>query len=165
MKSDADMLIQAVTADPLNPAAVAALTDMMQEQGESPERADAIARGVTVRARIDAFVKHADARVADYFKERNYDLLTPPTHRADFISEKWCRIVTVEHYVNGTTRVGGVYAFVALIDGYTKTLGAVRAGGIYMAASFKKPAKHARGSVFSADFDNCAGPYGINYLR
>lgn len=160
MKSDTDMMVQAVTADPLNPAAVAALVDMMQEQGATPERADAIARGVTVRARIDAFVAYAQ-KIIDHEFATRFQNLTPPKLVAEYLSPEWCKIVKKET----DSGVGSAYAFIRLTDGFNKTMGAVAVGGIYKPASYKKPAKHARGSVFSPDFDNCAGPWGINYLR
>lgn len=39
-------------------------------------------------------------------------------------------------------------------------------GDVLMPASYKKPAKHARGNIFNADNGlDCTGPYGIAYLK
>jgi hypothetical protein len=41
----------------------------------------------------------------------------------------------------------------------------VATGNIMKAASFKAPAKHARGNIFNANpLDGC-GPYGVQYLK
>lgn len=117
---------------------------------------------MTLTDRIDAFVKHADAVVAKYFADHNYTQ-SVPIHRADYISDKWCRVVTLE-LRNGKYEVSSVYAFVCLADGFTKTLGVLKAGDIHKAAGFKAPAKHARGNVFADDFGGCATPHGIVYL-
>ena len=66
--------------------------------------------------------------------------------------------------VSGGSR--SVYAFIRLTDGANKTLGAMKSGDIHKPATYKAPAKHARGNVFSDDFGaSCAGLYGIAYLR
>lgn len=111
-----------------------------------------------LKERIEAFVAHVTAII-----KRNYEgsVLTPPVITADYISAKWCRITRSE--INGTGR--SVYCFICLQAGETKALGKLTVGDIHKSATWKAPAKHARGSVFSADFDNCAGPYGVVYLR
>jgi len=59
-----------------------------------------------------------------------------------------------------------VYCWIRMTDGYTKTLGALKAGDIHRPASFKAPAKHARGNVLEQDYGlHCAGAYGIKYLK
>jgi hypothetical protein len=61
---------------------------------------------------------------------------------------------------------GSAYAFIALVDNDTKALGHVRRGDVMKSASWKVPAKHARGNIFDADNGlNCTGEYGIAYLR
>ncbi len=57
------------------------------------------------------------------------------------------------------------YCFIALEDNVTKTLGVVKAGDILKPASYKAPARVARGNVFEANCIECTGPYGISYLR
>lgn len=48
----------------------------------------------------------------------------------------------------------GVYGFIDLTN-----------GDILMSATWKAPAKHARGSLHNKKSWTCAGPYGIAYLR
>lgn len=38
-------------------------------------------------------------------------------------------------------------------------------GDILKPASFKAPAKHARGNIFNSDPLSCIGPYGVAYLK
>lgn len=77
-----------------------------------------------------------------------------------YISDKWARID------RGREGKGYAYAFIALQDYTTKTLGNIVRGGIYKPASFKVPAKHARGNVFSADNGfSCCGEYSVAYLK
>jgi hypothetical protein len=115
--------------------------------------------GTEIQERITLLVTAIEATLNDYW-ERNQFQHNRPTHRADYVSDKWCRITTVEQH-------GGqsVYCFVALQDNFTKALGQVRAGDIHKAASWKAPAKHARGNVLRDDFRNCLTPHGIVYLR
>jgi hypothetical protein len=86
-------------------------------------------------------------------------------HRADFISDKWVRVVVIERQHDGGQRVSSVYAFIALQDGETKALGKIKAGDIHKPATFKAPAKHARGSVFDANFRTCLNEHGPVYLK
>ena len=117
-----------------------------------------------IKARIADFVKAADETVAAHWTQQGYTHSKPPTHRADYISDKWVRVVTIEER-GGKPVVGSVYAFIALVDYSTKALGNVNAGGIHKAAGFKVPAKHERGNVFADDFRKCLTAYGIVYLK
>jgi hypothetical protein len=112
-----------------------------------------------LKLRIDAMVTKIGELIDAHWKAHNFSQ-EKPTHRADYISDKWCRIVVIE---NGTVR--SVYGFVCLQDYETKTLGKLKAGDIHKAAGFKVPAKTARGSVFAEDFNNCLTAYGIVYLK
>ena len=109
--------------------------------------------------RIDAFTIHVKELVNKYWQDHGW-ITIPPSYQAEFLSAKWCRINVVE---NG--KVSSVYCFVCLQDGYTKSLGSLKMGDIHKAATFKAPAKHSRGSVFAEDFNKCANPFGIVYLR
>ena len=66
---------------------------------------------------------------------------------------------------SGVVGFSSVYAFIALQDGHTKTLGTLKAGDIHKPAGFKAPAKHARGNVFEADFRKALTANGIVYLK
>lgn len=111
-------------------------------------------------ARINAFVAHVDAIVVKHWEDMKFTFSPPPKHQIEYLSGKWGRINVLRE--DGT--VDHVYGFICLQDGQTKALGTLKAGGIHKAATFKAPAKHSRGSVFAADFNNCATPHGIVYL-
>jgi hypothetical protein len=117
-----------------------------------------------LKARIDAYVKAADAKTLEYWTGNEFTHAPAPTHRADYISDKWVRVVTLE-VRNGKPEVSSVHSFVALQDGHTKALGTIKAGDIHKAAGFKAPAKTARGSVFAEDFNNCLTAHGVQYLK
>ena len=55
---------------------------------------------------------------------------------------------------NGTESAHSVYCFVDLTN-----------GDILKAATWKSPAKHARGNVLRSDRMSSVGPYGANYMR
>lgn len=114
--------------------------------------------------RIKLFVTTADEVTAKYWQEQGFTFSPPPKHRADFISDKWARVVTVEDR-NGQLNDSSVFAFICLQDGATKALGTLKTGDIHKAASFKAPAKHARGNVLNELFANCITPHGIIYLK
>ncbi len=110
--------------------------------------------------RVTAFVNHVqEVMIADH-TSKGYKF-----PHATIVTEtrgKW--IVLLRNYGNGDGR--SVYAFIARQDfDNNKTLGNVKRGDIHRPASCKAAAKHARGSIFTNDFNNCAGPYGIAYLR
>lgn len=89
--------------------------------------------------------------------------------RWEVMSDKWVRfdrfdVRRDEATGEFTERRESVYCFVALQDYVTKVLGQVVRGGIYMPATYKAPAKHARGNVLTGDF-KCVGPYGIARLK
>ena len=117
-----------------------------------------------LKARIEELVKIADAKSERYYHQMGYTFGKPTRHRADFISDKWCRIINLEER-GGQWVSGSVYAFVALQDGYTKSLGLIRVGDIHKPASFKTPAKHARGNVFEQDFAKYLTEHGPYYMK
>lgn len=60
----------------------------------------------------------------------------------------------------------GVFCFIRMIDGQTKTLGVLKAGDIHKPAGYNAPAKKARASVFADDFGiSCTEGTSIVYLR
>ena len=115
--------------------------------------------------RINEFVKVADQISVEYWERMEYTFAKPPQHQANYISHKWVRVVTLDVPNEGEPRVSSVYAFIALIDGNTKALGSFKAGDIFKPAGWKAPAKHARGSVFDADFQKALTPNGVVYLK
>lgn len=117
---------------------------------------------------IAEFVTAADEVTAEYWTKQGFTFSALPRHRADFLSDKWVRVVTLEERGKDDQKewkVASVYAFIALVDNSTKALGNVKAGDVHKAASFKAPAKHARANVFDADFRKALTSHGIVYLR
>jgi len=123
-----------------------------------------VSANTELNAKIEEFVKAADALTVKEYADRNYTFAAPPIHRADFLSDKWVRVVTLEER-NGEWKVGSVYAFIALVENTTKALGSVKPGDIHKAATFKAPAKHARGNVFVEGWEKALTAYGIVYLK
>ena len=160
MTDDAKLMIAAVEANPWDQTAQLVAADALHESGVPYDQAVIATARKALEARIEAFCQHADRMAAEYWAKAKY-VGSPPTHRADYISDKWCRIVRVE----ANSRGGSVYGFVALVDFENKTMGAVFRGGIYKADGYKRAAKHARGNVFDEDFEKAAGPWGVAYLR
>lgn len=112
-----------------------------------------------VVARIQDLVKH----ISGVF-QKNHDenkLKWPIDVLELHWGPKWCKIDRRNQLNKGAS----VYCFVAITDFSNKQLGSVKTGDIHMPASFRIPAKHARGSIFQEDFGNCCGPYGVKYLR
>jgi hypothetical protein len=61
---------------------------------------------------------------------------------------------------------GRIYAFVAMKDSVTATLGTVKAGDILKPATWKAPAKHARGNIVDQYQGlSMMGPFGPDYLK
>jgi hypothetical protein len=118
-----------------------------------------------LRSRIDAFVAHADQVTAEYWEQMGFTYAPPRIHEAEYLSDKWCRINTVNIEHNGDRSSGSVYGFICLQDNETRALGVTRAGDIHKAATYSRPAKHARGSVWAEDFNRCATAHGIVYMK
>lgn len=110
-----------------------------------------------IKERIELFVTKAQEMIDKHYQDNNY-LCGSATFHAEYLSEKWCRIVKKDSSTS-------VYAFVCLKDGATKTLGTLKAGDVHKPAGWSAPAKHARANVFENDFAKCIGPYGVSYLR
>jgi hypothetical protein len=77
--------------------------------------------------------------------------------------DKWVRVEKRDY----PDREGGsISTFIALATFSTKALGEVKAGDIHKSATYKAPAKTARGSVYADDFGmSCMSSYGPAYLR
>ena len=111
-----------------------------------------------LKARVLTMVSTISDR-AEADRAINFPNLDPETYEVTF-SPKWAKVI---RKYSGTG--ASVYCFVALTASVTKSLGRVKAGDIHKPASFKAPAKHARGSVFEENFGGCLTRYGIVYLR
>ena len=86
------------------------------------------------------------------------------TKKVDVIEgQKFIKVVTA-YESDGNHR--SVYAFIAKYEGHTKQLGDYKQGDVLKPASWKTPAKHARGNIFdSTNGLGAAGKYGLAYLR
>lgn len=108
--------------------------------------------------RFDAWLKDCQNLINFYFAE-NYSNLKPPT----LITNDGSKLIKIVK-ADGTSH--SAWAFVAVKDFTTKTLGYVTRGDIFKPASWKAPAKHARGNLFNEDEGmGRIGPYGPNYLK
>jgi hypothetical protein len=106
---------------------------------------------------VNRIFAEANAKASEHMRDYN----KPLEIRNGRVSGDW---LVLDHRYSGAGC--SVYAFIRLTDGENKTLGVMKAGDIHRPASYKIPAKHARASVFNADFGaSCAGLYGVAYLR
>lgn len=112
------------------------------------------AEEIDLKEKIDAFVDYV-AKVC----EPHYGEFSKVTLSVTY-GDRWAKVI--KHLCNGQE---SVYAFIALEDFGNKTLGMVKKGDIHRPASWKVPARHARGSVFQEGYNNCVGPWGIAYLK
>lgn len=83
------------------------------------------------------------------------------------LGAKFIRIVHSEFYKDSPTASHrSAAAFVATQDFSNKMLGDVKKGDVFKSASYKAPAKHARGNIYDTDNGlGSYGPYGPAYLR
>ena len=102
-----------------------------------------------IEARIEEFVSVVQDVVNEDWKVNGYSFAGPPEISVKF-GKKYAKIVK-----GGAEHQMGVHSFVNIEN-----------GDILKAASWKAPAKHARGSIFDADQGRSAiSPYGAVYLR
>ena len=106
-------------------------------------------------AKLQSWLAACQVLVNEYYAN-HYINLTSPTLALHRRGSKFLR-------VDSDT---SSYAFIALVDSESKALGKVKQGDVMRSATYKTPAKHARGSVF--DDQNgmgMMGPYGPAYLN
>jgi len=119
-----------------------------------------------IAAGIARLLAAADAATAAHWEVMKFSHTRPHTHEVESIGSSFARVVSREYDPrdpDGEGRATGVYCFVAMKDGKNKELGEYKAGDIFKAASYKKPAKHARGNIWT-DLSGVR-PYGMEYLR
>lgn len=94
-----------------------------------------------------------------------YDL-----HKEYYKDMEWENIKPEKPFLDGGTKFlritiprQGVYCFVATEDGQSKELGSYKEGDIFKAASWKAPAKHVRGNIYT-DLSKCRH-YGMEYIK
>ena len=78
---------------------------------------------------------------------------------------KFARVNSNETTKDGKSQLQ-IYAFVALEDGFNKQLGSFKKGDIFKPATYKAPAKHARGNIYDEKNGlEKMGQYSPVYLR
>jgi len=93
---------------------------------------------------LESFVAEMQYRIDKDYKE-NYDCLTPPTINTTK-GGKYIKVTRVHEDSNDS-----VICFIATQSFTNKTMGKVEAGDIFKAATYKTPAKHARGNILNDD--------------
>lgn len=80
--------------------------------------------------------------------------------------EEGSRFLKVVRTNDGGKGQVSVYCFVCREDFGTKTLGVMQCGDVLLPASWRAPARHARGNLFDK-FKGLSqiGPYGVAYLK
>lgn len=110
---------------------------------------------------LDTFIARVQKCTDERFA-RDFPRLTPFKVTVDK-GRKFHRIVKTN---DGGKGQRSVYCFVAVQDSTTKALGTIKRGDILKSATWKQPAKHVRGTIFSDTFDGYGvGDYGAHYLR
>ena len=101
-----------------------------------------------VTKKIEEFIHEAQGLVNDHYYN-NYKSLVPP-----FLTVK-----KGKKYANFIStydghEYGSAWAFISL-----------ETGDVFKPASYKAPAKHARGNIFTSKIETYITAYGPNYLR
>ena len=104
-----------------------------------------------IKNQIDMFLARMNERMEEHYR-KDLPNVDPEKVEAEY-GTKYCRIVRISNS-------GGrsAFCFISLKDGEYK------AGDILKAASWKIPAKGARGNIFES-LDRGVGVYGANYKR
>lgn len=110
---------------------------------------------------LDTFIARVQEHTTDRYV-RDFPGLAPYKITVDK-GRKFHRIVKT---IDGGRGQRSVYCFVATQDSTTKALGTIKRGDILKSATWKQPARHVRGTIFSDTFDGYGvGDYGAHYLR
>ena len=116
---------------------------------------------VQLNERIELFVAQVNKMLDSAFA----DFRTKTFIEVEYTSDKWAKLFQGTIVDGKTKKQESVYGFICLKDFETKTLGVLKAGDIHKPASYKSPARHARGNVFRDDCLKCASSYGLCYMK
>ena len=105
---------------------------------------------------VKNYVEGLQKKINEHFSE-HYKNLTAPVIQVTS-GKNYIKLIKAD--ADGTAR--SVHSFIARIDNYTKGMGSVKQGDILMAASFKAPAKWARGNIFEDDALESVDSYGVH---
>lgn len=108
--------------------------------------------------RLDEFVADCQAMIDKHFKED-----FPTQSKKIAIRPGGKKYIAID--VMRDDKAESIWAFIAVGDGHSKGMGHYKKGDIFKSASYKTPAKHARGNIF----DDAKGmehvtSYGPAYL-
>lgn len=113
---------------------------------------------MTLDEALDLFVTRLQGRLDDHFA-KHYPNVDAPKIELEH-GRKFVKVVKVREHGSRS-----VHSFIAKRGGTTKSLGTVLEGDILKAASWKQPARHVRGSVFSEAFEGYGvSEFGAHYL-
>lgn len=114
---------------------------------------------------LNSFVAAVDKLREAYRVENKYTFVDSFGARLGEGGEKFLRVMSTETKDGKEVRAS-IYCFIALVDSESKALGKVKKGDVLKPASWKTPAKHARGNIFDAHNGLAAcNSYGPAYLR
>jgi hypothetical protein len=104
----------------------------------------------TVKAEVKAFANRLSVMIRKHYAE-HYPSLAAPVITVSW-GRRYAKMITTH-----TGRSGGQQSAYGFVD--------MTNGSILKAASWKQPAKHARGNIFGHDKGmNCCNIHGIRYL-
>jgi hypothetical protein len=107
----------------------------------------------TVKAEVKAFANRISVMIRKHYFE-HYPSLLAPTIIISW-GRRYAKLVTTHADTHG--KRGGQQSAYGFVD--------MTNGSILKAASWKQPAKHARGNIFGHDKGmNCCNIHGIRYL-
>lgn len=117
-----------------------------------------------IAAGMDRLTSHIQSVVDAYWQKMGFTHSMPPIVEVESIGASYAKVIQRDRTKEGIVEEGArVYCFVAMKDSNTKGMGAVKEGDIFKAASWKAPAKHSRGNIFT-DLSRC-NPWGMEYLK
>lgn len=115
---------------------------------------------------LNSFINGIAAKRSAYHKAMGLTYIKDMGAKMGESGTKFARVMSTEIGLDGRESRASIYCFIALEDSTTKALGSVKRGDVMKPASWKAPAKHARGNLFDSDngLKNCS-EYGPAYMR
>ena len=113
-----------------------------------------------------SFVKAIAEKRSEYRKEMKFTYLDDMGARIGDGGDKFLRVMSTDIGHDGKEMGASIYCFIATQDVENKALGKVKRGDVLKPASWKTPARHARGHIFEPDngLSKC-NHYGPMYLK
>lgn len=117
------------------------------------------------KAKLDSWMIGAQKKVDDGWIEKKYTHAQSPVLRAR-VGGRFVIVTRHDRSLDGTVADNGsAYAFIDIRGGEIGGLNHA-AGSVLKPASFRQPAKIARGNIFADDNGlGCVNDVGINYLK